>query len=320
MAKEQLKKKIYKRQNGKCALSNEELADDFSLMDTDRKRMKMEGGIYTDENTRLVQPIAHMKRHGNFRIRSDDFADLKSKIDDREQIMKTRNKISNQLLAYKRRTDILSEDTISFLQDQLKSIDLVLKDRTKRLERWIVDHKEDPFIESMIGVKGIGFCTIAYCLAYIDLEKAQHASSLWAYAGLDKPSHKRYEKGVAGGGNKSLRCALWNMAKSQVKSRGAYREVYDRDKERRSKSNNMVESRNTQGKLVTVAWKDTKPCHRDGAALRKIMKHFLADYWFVGRSLLGLPTNPLYAESMLGHKHIIRPVERGWKLNYKANH
>ena len=41
-----------------------------------------------------------------------------------------------------------------------------------------------------------------------------------------------------------------------------------------------------------------------------MMKHFLADYWFVGRTLKGLSTDPLYAEAILGHTGIINPRER----------
>jgi hypothetical protein len=95
---------------------------------------------------------------------------------------------------------------------------------------------------------------------------------------------------------------------------GAYREVYDRTKLRLSVSEKVVKTRNTQGHLVESAWKDTKPSHRHGAALRAVMKHILADYWLVGRTLLNLSTVPLYAEAMLGHTHIIDPEARGWKF------
>ena len=317
MGKAALKQKISTVQNGKCVLSNDLLSELPELVDTDRIIPKAEGGTYSDENTRVVNPIAHMARHGNLRLRDEDLKELKAMIDDREQVMKLRNKVANQLRACKRRTDDLLTDTLEFLEQNLVTTDKVLKDRTKRIEKWVKKHKnKDKLIESALGVQSVGEKTIAYCLAYIDLEKADHASSLWAYAGLDKSSQNRYSKGTSGGGNKSLRCALWNMAQSQVKGRGAYREIYDRTKERLSISENMVDSRNTQGKLVNVAWKDTKPCHRDGAALRAIMKHFLADYWYVGRTLAGLRTDPLYVQEKLGHTGIIKPTERGWKLNY----
>jgi hypothetical protein len=199
--------------------------------------------------------------------------------------------------------------------------------------------KVDGLTASALGVRGVGPVTVAYCLTYIsldgkrplldskglpvldkkgqkiltDVDLARHASCLWAYVGLDKASHERYTKGQTSGGNKALRSILWNMANSQVKSNGAYREVYDRVKARLEVSNKLVQSRNTQGKLIECAWRDTKPCHRHGAALRAIMKHFLADYWMVGRTLLGLDTSRAYAEEHLGGGHrTIMPEERGW--------
>ncbi len=100
---------------------------------------------------------------------------------------------------------------------------------------------------------------------------------------------------------------------SQMKTKGAYREVYDRVKSRLEISEKVTKSRNTQGQLIDCKWKDTKPCHRHGAALRAVMKHFLADYWMVGRTLTGLDTSPLYAEAVLGKGHrTIMPEERGW--------
>ncbi len=313
-----LKKKLRHKQDDKCVLSDKKLNKETHLFDTDRVISKAEGGIYTDENTRVVDPVAHMMRHGNLRLRDENLTELKALIDDREQILKLRNKVANQLRAAERRTDNLHKDTMIFLKEELTHVESIYKDRTKRVEKWVKDYRtEDSLMIAALNVHAIGDKTVAYCMAYIDLTKAKHASSLWAYAGLDKPSHARYQKGETSGGNKKLRCALWNMAESQVKLNGPYRSVYDAVKQRLSASKKFTQSRNTQGKLVKVMWKDTKPCHRHGAALRAIMKHFLADYWYIGRTLLGLPTDPLYVEAVLGHTSIIRPAERGWKLKYK---
>jgi hypothetical protein len=86
-------------------------------------------------------------------------------------------------------------------------------------------------------------------------------------------------------------------------------------KRRLEHSELTVDSYNTKGVLIKdVMWKDAKPSHRHGAALRAVAKHFLADYWFVGRTLLGLPTNDLYVKEHLGHQSaIIDPKTRGWK-------
>lgn len=314
MSKEKLKTVIKEKQNGKCVLTDIPLPEDMSLYDTDRIVQKKDGGIYTEENTRLVHARAHMKRHGNIRERSPKIKELKAKIDAREHALKLNNKINNQLLAYKRGTDHLIQDTqetLSKMQKEAKKLD---NRRVKEVKKLIKDiAKTDILAASAMQVEGVGEITVAYCLAYIDLEKAPHASSLWKYAGLHASSNNRYKKGKAGGGNKRLRCALWNMANSQVKTRGAYRYVYDREKSKKENSDKIVKTRNTKGKLVEKAWKDAKPSHRHGHALRIVMKYFLADYWFVGRSLSGLSTNPLYAESVLEGNHTtVMPDERGW--------
>ena len=291
---------------------------DFALIDTHRLTPKKDGGEYVDGNVVLSEPVEHMETHGNLRVRDETLNEIKMLIDDREQIRKLYQKVENQMLAYKRRTDHLSNFTLEWLKMQSIEFKKELTGRDKLIKKAIKEHsKIDPLTKAAMGVKGIGQITVAYMLIYIDLEKARHASSLWAYCGYDKPSHARYEKGVAGGGNKTLRTALFTMAYSMMKTRGDYRYIYDRVKSRLEVSEKITKSRNTQGKLIECMWKDTKLCHRHGAALRAMIKHFLADWWFVGRTLVGLPTAPGYAEAILGkdgHK-TIAPEERGWKYD-----
>ena len=196
--------------------------------------------------------------------------------------------------------------------DNANSLELEAR---KTVEKLIIAiAPEDPLVAAALDIDGVGPMTVAYLAAYVDLEKAQYPSSVWAYVGYDKASHERYTKGTASGGNKTLRTALFRTADSMVKTRGAYREVYDKRKDRQSFSENIVKSRNTQGKLVEVAWKDTKPCHRHGDAMRVMMKHFLRDYWLVGRKIQGLPTQHMYVEEYLGHTTIIPPEARGWPI------
>lgn len=304
------------KQNGKCHLSGEKLPIEVELQDTHRKNPKRKGGTYTSTNTVVTQPVAHMIEHGTLRIRTGEMNILKQLIDEREHAMRLLYKVNNQLLAVKRRTDDASESTLSHLHDNLEANTKWKNQVSKTLEKHIKNMaKNDPFITSCFSVNGVGPITIAYCLAYIDLEKADHASSLWSYAGLHKASYERYAKGETSGGNKRLRTVLYTLAESQMKSKNsAYRGVYDNVKSRLERSEKITKSRNTQGKLIECAWKDVKPCHRHGAALRAIMKHFLADYWMVGRTLSGLPTSALYPEAILGGNHrTIMPEERGWK-------
>ena len=288
--------------------------DNPSLIDTHRHTPKAEGGDYTPENYTIMTPPDHMRQHGNYREREEWMEVLKAAVDQRRQVINLHNKANNQLLAYKRRSDHLDQATVKWLEEQAKHLKKELGKFNRRVEKAVKDYgKVDKLAEVALNVHGIGPLTIAQCLVYIDLGKARHASSLWSYVGLDKPSHERYAKGEAGGGNKTLRTALYTMADSQIKSRGPYREVYDRTKARLEQSEKITSSRNTQGKLVEVAWKDAKPCHRHGAAIRAMVKHFLADYWFVGRELFGLENGPCYAESQLGKTHkTVSPRERGW--------
>lgn len=335
MPKEQLKDQIRKGKGNFCVITGEALPKSNYLIDTHRAPSKAENGPYTFDSTFLSLPTAHQEIHGTLRVREEEMEELKSIVDSRGQIIKLKIKIENQLSAYERRTDHLTQQTISLLKEQLKQIEKEENRHTKELEKQlaIVDH---PLARAAMSVRGVGPVIAANCIVYIDIagvfpetikdkngkkkphprageEKCRHASSLWAYVGLDKPAHSRYKKGEAGGGNKTLRTALYQMATVQMQSRGPYREIYDRKKQQLENSDKIVWDRNVAKEWHKVKWKDAKPSHRHGAALRDVVKHFLADYWFVGRTIYNLPTNPIYAEAILGTSHkTIKPEERGW--------
>jgi len=313
MAKKELKQRISRKQNGRCALSGKVLAGEMSLVDTDRINPKANGGIYVDKNTRIVDPVEHMKRHGTLRNRDDWHKNLKILIDAREQIMKQKLGAENRIKAMKRRTDDMDEETLNFLLESITALKKQLYKIDKRIEKHL--SKGAPEIaQKALQIKAVGKISVAYLLVYLEIEKARYASSIWAYCGYDKPSHKRYEKGVSGGGNKTLRTVLFSMAGSFIKHKNIYSEVYNRAKQDYSVSEKMTKSNNTQGKLIECMWKDTKPNHRHFAAMRKMIKHFLADLWYVWRTLEGLETPCLYPEAKLGHTGIVTPKERGWKF------
>lgn len=287
---------------------------DTSKLDIDRIKPKAEGGTYELDNSRLLTPAEHAARHGTLRERSEVLSLLKAVFDERKQVMGLVSKINNQLLAFQRHTDYPHPDTEKTLRNQLEQCEDLLNGIDRKFTTLVKEYaKLDRLTAVTLDVPGVGPVTAGALAVYIELQKAANASSLWKYVGLDKPSHQRYKKGEAGGGNKTLRTVLYNTATSMMKNREcAYRDVYDRAKAQKALSEKIVSGYNTQGKLVEGAWKDAKPSHGHGHALRMIMKHFLADYWFVGRTILGLSTRPLYAEEKLGHTGIIRPRERGW--------
>lgn len=289
-------------------------AGDPSLVDTHRLRPKKDGGVYTVDNVRVLAPRAHMQEHGTLRTRDAQLADLKAVFDDRVQTMRLLLKVRNQQLAYLRRTDDQYLPTATFLtemeqqaQERMRLIDNDLKKRVRAFA------EVDTVAAAALSVRGMGEITVAALAVYVDLEKARCASALWRYCGYDKPSHARYEKGVAGGGNKTLRTVLFNTVNAMWKDvQSPYRLVGERVKDRLAVSVREVQSRNTQGRLVTVPWKDTKAGHRHGAALRAMAKAVLADYWITGRTLRGLDARPLYVEEKLGHTKVTPPSARGW--------
>lgn len=311
MSKTALKNKLRKEQKGFCSVSAKQLAEETRLFDTDRIEPKAKGGIYTDENTRALDPVEHMKRHFIYRERTPELTQLKVLIDGREQIRKLINSLNNRLLAAKRQTDQMDSITETWIRGQVKEVTKQLGKQDRRIEKHVRGLNMS-VVESALNIRGLGAMTVAYLLVYVDISKARYASSLWSYVGLDKPSHERYTKGEAGGGNKTMRTVLYTMADSMIKTRSVYRDVYDNEKTKLENSMKVTKSRNTQGKLIECMWSETKPCHRHGAAIRKMIKHFLADFWYVWRTLEGLDTPCLYPEAKLGHTGIVKPEERGW--------
>ena len=91
MGKELLKQNIKERQNGLSELENIPLPEESKLWDTDRIQPKKDGGTYTVENTRGLDPVEHMKRHGTHKERESQLHELKKLIDAREQVRKFLN-------------------------------------------------------------------------------------------------------------------------------------------------------------------------------------------------------------------------------------
>ena len=288
-----------------------------SLLDAHRKTPRTEGGKYTPENTEVLTPREHLEEHGNLREREEGIEELKTLIDGREHLMKTMNGSNNRVLAIERNVDKLDEPTIEFLKENAK----LLKSQIGKQNRRIKKHLKSmnmPIIDAAIGVRGIGEITVAYILAYVDINKARYASSVWAYVGYDKASHERKQKGVSGGGNQNLRTQLFATSGSIIKSKGTanpclYAEIYVNAKRDYEVSNKITKTR-VAGKTGNheMAWKDVAPLHRHHASIRKMMKHYLADFWYVWRTLEGLETPMLYPEAKLGHTGIVKPEERGW--------
>lgn len=304
MAKEKIKKALGAKGN-------------LSLVDTHRLVPRMEGGTYIDGNVVLKTPVDHMEEHGNLRVREEAIEELKSLFDGYKQQQKLRQKIGNQLLALTRGTDRLSDEDRDHLRNSLKAEFDYEKEIAKRIKKWIKKNSEIPIVSAMLSVKGVGEIAVAACLTYLEIKKADHPSSFWAYAGYHKASHDRKIKNSTDKpGNQTLRNALFVLAGCFIKNPDcAYRKVYDLRKAQTQQSLKITNTR-VAGKtgLHEKMWKDVSDGHRHGDAIRVMMKNFLADLWFVWRDLEGLPTDDLYVVEHLGHENgRIKPEERGWK-------
>jgi hypothetical protein len=307
----ELKRSHKNIQNGLCKRSGVKLPKENSLVDIHRLTPKRHGGIYTLENTEVDLPLQHLIIHNNVATwRSEELNHLKTLLERRHLFIKTRINVSNRISAIKRNTDYETPETVRLFYKLLAEAEEYEKAATKALLSFYrkINH---PLKEAGKAVVGLGDITMCYILVYLNPKDAPNASKYWAYTGYDKSTFDRYSKGEKSGGNKKLRCALYSMAESMIKGKSGYTDVYYRTKDSLSVSLKTVKTRNTQGNTITCAWKDTKPSHRHGAAMRKMIKHFLADLWYVQRTMMGLPTRSLWIEDR-GHTGIIRPEERGW--------
>lgn len=98
--------------------------------------------------------------------------------------------------------------------------------------------------------------------------------------------------------NPKLKVLAWKIADSFIKQRTPYyRAIYDTEKARQLELMKL-KAENAPERLL----------HAELRARRKTVKHFLAHYWYVARSMKDLPTEQPYVAARLGHTKITMPV------------
>ena len=169
--------------------------------------------------------------------------------------------------------------------------------------------KQFPIYSAFLeDVKGVGPTMAAVIISGFDIHKAQYASSLWAYAGLDVVGDKgrsrikehlvdqtyidaegkeQTKKGISF--NPFIKTKLIGvLGSSFVKTNGKYREIYDNYKHRIS---NMP------------AHAEKTKAHLNNMAIRYTVKRFLVDLYVAWRTLEGLPVADEYSKGKLGIDH-----------------
>jgi hypothetical protein len=158
--------------------------------------------------------------------------------------------------------------------------------------------KPMPIVQEMVKVKGIGPMMAAKIVSMIDIRRAESVSALWRYAGYAVMDGEREKptKGEKLHYNKRLKSTMYLVAGSFLKSNSPYRAVYDRARE-----------------YYAANRPDWTAGHQHNAAMRKMIKFYLAHLWEIWRQMEGLPVRNLYAIDNLGHTHYEPPAKYGWE-------
>jgi hypothetical protein len=200
------------------------------------------------------------------------------------------------------------------------------RDVEKKLERAL---KRMPIYDWLKEQKGVGTIAMGHICGSFDIYKAETVSKLWQYAGMNPGLVRgkvRKEKGdsfivevtdnfIRGDKltagyvapfNKQLRTALLGvMGDGFIKAQNKYcMEFYYPMKTRLENESGTVDEISKAGaKAKAVAWKDAKLAHRHRAAIRYMVKMFIADLYAAWRPLHGLNVRKPYQEEYLNHKH-----------------
>jgi hypothetical protein len=191
----------------------------------------------------------------------------------------------------------------------------------KTLETYLHEElkKHQIYNEFLVGIKGVGLLMAGVIVSEIDIHKCNSISALWCFSGLDvvvytdKDTGEIKEEGRSRKSHHLVEKTYTNSDGKEVKTKGItfnpflktkligvlgslfiklrsdpYREIYDNYKHR-------LENK--------PKWIDRTKAHRNNAAIRYMIKEFLADLWTTWRKLEGLEVRSRYSEEKLGLIH-----------------
>ena len=173
------------------------------------------------------------------------------------------------------------------------------KELEKELERKIepILKKEPIWQKWLINVKGINTRSVARLLKnYEYCERFDNVAKLWAYSGyhvVDGHAVKPV-KGQKLNYNARAKTDMFVVGECLIRASSSYKQFYNKVK--LGYQNNPIHIEKTK-------------LHIHRMSMRKMIKLFLSHYWYVTRTLKGLPTRIPYAVEYLGHTTIIEPYE-----------
>ena len=210
-------------------------------------------------------------------------------------LQKSRIAFSNRIAAVESGRDHMDAASMAVIEKWHIRFDELEAEADKDIAELV---KDEPIIQILVNLRGIGPLLAAKLVSAIDIERAATVSALWRYAGygLDKEGNReRPTKGEKLHYNTRLKTNCYLVGVSFLRSSSPYRRIYDEAKE-----------------YYAAERLDWTKAHVHNASLRKMIKVFLSHLWLVWRELEGLPTGDPYIIGKGAHSHYIGPEEFGW--------
>lgn len=222
-------------------------------------------------------------------------ATLRTLVDLRDRtLQKSRIAFGNRVDAIERGVDVSDGVAVTIIERWQQRFDELEKEADRDIATLA---KEEPIIERLVALKGVGYLLAAKLVAMIDIQRSETVSALWRYAGyaVKDGQRERPVKGEKLPYNTRLKTTLYLIGTSFLRTGSPYRNVYDD---------------------ARVYYEANRPdwtkAHQHQAAMRKMIKTFLAHLWLEWRTMEGLPTRDLWVLEYGGHTTYRTPQEFGW--------
>lgn len=212
-------------------------------------------------------------------------------------LQKSRIAFTNRIAAVEQGRDEMDEASLAMLEKWQERFDALEKEADQDIADLVGD---EPIVEQLIRIKGIGRLLAAKLVCSIDITKADTVSALWRYAGYGVNGDGQRERPTKGERlhyNVRLKTTCYLVAVSFLRANSPYRTVYDQARAY------YLENR--------PEW--TK-AHQHQASLRKMIKVFLSHLWVVWRTMEGLETGQPYIIGKGSHTHYLHPNQFGWDI------
>lgn len=284
MSRQDLYDYHYDEQRGFCAICGEKLPDRYHT-EIDRYPTRGEdGGSYTEANTRLICLQCSWQLEGN--EPNSVYPEITAAYRTFKMWQDLAGSMRRRMLAFQgdlketSRSPYMDGATLAELDELATYFEEQQKTHSKRMRALVRETDEwEAFLKE---APGCGETLAAFLLAQLDISKAKHASSLWAYFGYD-PSED-YNRGK--GQLKSVLYAALSISVCTRKT-SPYRHIYDR-------------------------FKDEEVSH--GGAVLRVIKIWLAHLWDNWRRHAGLPVSEPWVTENTEHSHVYRAADYGWPL------